>query len=381
MQSFGCGFAVLLLVMASMQAQQSPRLSPPAAAASAVSTDEASAPASPAAAVGQAPDDVIHKIGDLVNAGKYADAQRLTTGLLAAYPNDQRLINTKALLDKLVTPAAPAAGSTAPAPPTANTEQLSGMDKVDYNALIELARQAQASTDLDQQNALLRQFMDQSKVFLQQHPDQMLLWQLRAASAISLQEPMDGYEAGRKLIAAGGTDSNDASLQQLLAKLKLLGWLDKQGATAAQASADNDRAQQSAAAEQEQEKVESAKYTFPVFHVNGIRYEYGHLTINKDGAIYVGTDGTDRLAKSDMRELKVACNAYACGFYFTPNSGRRFFFLAVLESAVANRSDKGKIYLPPSVIGNAIVARWEWVATDKKTLSPPAGTSAGLRQR
>jgi hypothetical protein len=255
------------------------------------------------------------------------------------------------------------------------------MDKVDYNALIELARQAQASTDLDQQNALLRQFMDQSKVFLQQHPDQMLLWQLRAASAISLQEPMDGYEAGRKLIAAGGTDSNDASLQQLLAKLKLLGWLDKQGATAAQASADNDRAQQSAAAEQEQEKVESAKYTFPVFHVNGIRYEYGHLTINKDGAIYVGTDGTDRLAKSDMRELKVACNAYACGFYFTPNSGRRFFFLAVLESAVANRSDKGKIYLPPSVIGNAIVARWEWVATDKKTLSPPAGTSAGLRQR
>jgi hypothetical protein len=250
------------------------------------------------------------------------------------------------------------------------------MDKVDYNALIELARQAQASTDLDQQTTLLKQFMDQSKVFLQQHPDEMLLWQLRAASAISLQEPMDGYEAGHKLIAAGAMDSNDSGVQQLLAKLKLLGWLDPLSARAAQASADNERAQQAAAAAREQERAESAKYTFPVFHVSGIHYEYGHLTINKDEAIYAGTDETVHLAKSEMRELKVACNANACGFYFTPNSGRRYFYLPVLESAVDNRSDKGKIYLPPSVIGNAIVARWGWVAADKKTLTPPAGAGS-----
>jgi len=35
---------------------------------------------------------------------------------------------------------------------------------------------------------------------LQKHPDQILLWQLRAASAITLNEPMAGYQAGEKLI-------------------------------------------------------------------------------------------------------------------------------------------------------------------------------------
>ena len=102
--------------------------------------------------------------------------------------------------------------------------QLSGMDKVDYSALIALARQAQQTTDLLEQTKLLRQFMDQSSPFLQKHPMQMLLWQLRAASAISLNDPMAGYEAGEKLLAA---DSDDPNLQQLLGQLKNKHWLDK----------------------------------------------------------------------------------------------------------------------------------------------------------
>jgi hypothetical protein len=56
----------------------------------------------------------------------------------------------------------------------------------------------------------------------------MLLWQLRAASAISLNEPIEGYEAGQKLIAKGAADSIDPSLQRLLAQLKNKGWLDKE---------------------------------------------------------------------------------------------------------------------------------------------------------
>ena len=70
--------------------------------------------------------------------------------------------------------------------------------------------------------------------FLQKHPDQMLLWQLRVQSAISLNEPMAGYEAGQKLIAAGAADSDEPALQQLLGALKNKGWLDKQGAEEAQ---------------------------------------------------------------------------------------------------------------------------------------------------
>jgi hypothetical protein len=189
---------------------------------------------------GKAPDEVMKKLSDLVHAGKYAEAQQLTTGLLLAYPDDQRLIKAKSLLDKsLASPklADPAARSNPPTKnvtpqPAMNTisEQLTGMDKVDYNALIELARQARLNTDLEQQKASLRQFMDQSSPFLLKHPDEMLLWQLRAASAMSLNQTMAGYEAAQQLLAAGAADSADANLQQLLAQLKNKGWLDKQNA-------------------------------------------------------------------------------------------------------------------------------------------------------
>src|SRR5208282_6921439 len=116
----------------------------------------------------------------------------------------------------------------APAQAATNTkaEPLVGMEKVDYNALIVLARQAQQTTDLDEQKKLLQQFMDQSSAFLQKHPDQMLLWQFRVVSAIGLNEPMEGYEAGQKLLAMGAADSNDPALQELLAQLKNKGWLD-----------------------------------------------------------------------------------------------------------------------------------------------------------
>jgi hypothetical protein len=191
---------------------------------------------------GQAPDEMTKKITDLVHAGKYTEAQQLTTGLLVAYPNDQRLIKAKALIENLLAPdgstgAAPSGSQPVQPPQPAaepNAAQLSGMDKVDYNALIQLMRQAQQTTDLDEQRKLLQQFMDQSSGFLQKHPEQLRIWQLRVVSAVSLNEPLEGYEAGQKLLAAGAADSSDPVLQQLLAQLKNKGWLDKQGAEDAQ---------------------------------------------------------------------------------------------------------------------------------------------------
>jgi hypothetical protein len=194
---------------------------------------------------GQAPDEVMKKLSDLVHAGKYAEAQQLTTGLLVAYPDDQRLIKAKALLDRSLASSKPTDPAASSNPPTGNVAaallaentkatQLTGMEKVDYSALIELASQAQQTTDLLQQRKLLKQFMAQSSVFVQNHPNQMLLWQLRAASAISLNYPMLGYEAGQKLLALGAADANDQNLQSLLGQLKNKGWLDKQGVEDAQ---------------------------------------------------------------------------------------------------------------------------------------------------
>src|SRR5208282_4047872 len=90
-----------------------------------------------------------------------------------------------------------------------------------------LARQAQQTTDLPEQKVLLQKFMDQSSPFLQKHPNEMLLWELRAETAMSLSDLFAGYDAGQKLLALGAADSNDPNLQSLLAKLKNRGWLDK----------------------------------------------------------------------------------------------------------------------------------------------------------
>ena len=149
-------------------------------------------------------------------------------------------------------------GSNQPAQPASNATQLTGMDKVEYNSLILLAQQAQQSVDLTEQTKLLKQFMDQSSVFLQKHPDDMLLWGLRAQSAISLDELMEGYEAGQKLLEEGAADSNNQTFQLLLAQLNNKGWLDKQKVQALQESI--------VAA---QLKAENDKYTFPVERLLG----------------------------------------------------------------------------------------------------------------
>jgi hypothetical protein len=183
----------------------------------------------------QAPDEATRKITELVHAGRYAEAQQLTSGLLLAYPDDARLIKGHVLLEQLLSPtaanAAAATSNTAPQPSASvSTETLTGMDRIDYNALIALAKQAQQTTDLPEQNNLLQQFMDESASFVQKHSGQMLLWQLRAASAISLNDPLSGYQAGEKLIAAGAADSDDAGAQRILTQLKNKGWLDQRQA-------------------------------------------------------------------------------------------------------------------------------------------------------
>lgn len=356
-----------LIVLASLHAQ-TPTNDPGNAHIAAVGSSTSAA--------AQAPEDMTRKITDLVNAGKYAEAQQLTTGLLVAYPDDQRLIKAKALIEKLLAPGSSANGTSQnsqPAQAAANDgEEFSGMDRIDYNALIELAREAQQTTDLTEQTRLLKQFMDQSNSFLEKHPEHLLLWQLRAASAISLNEPMAGYKAGEKLIQAGATNSNEPNLQRLLGQLRNKGWLDKQKAEELQRTVDQAR-------EQQQEAEERAQNTFPVVHAkvgfgaNG--YGYGHLLIDKDSAVYEGTDGKILLAESEIREVKVACNVDACGMYFIPKRGRNFFFLPVTEEAVVNRTDKGKIFYKPAVLGNAVVRRWGFVKINDKTLGPPPAAS------
>jgi len=107
---------------------------------------------------------------------------------------------------------------------------------------------------------------------LQKHPEQMLLWQLARCQPISLNTPLAGFEAVQKLLAAGAADSNDPKLQQLLAKLKLLGWMDKQQAEALQLTADHERTQRAESVKKEQLEAEHDQYTFlRRMLINGLR--------------------------------------------------------------------------------------------------------------
>jgi hypothetical protein len=112
-------------------------------------------------------------------------------------------------------------GAHPPAPP------LTGMESIEYNSLISLARQAQQATDLKVQRGFLKQFTALSSPFLQKHPERVLLWQIQVVSAMSRNDPIAGYEAGQGLMATGAADSEDADLQQFLVQVNLKGWFNK----------------------------------------------------------------------------------------------------------------------------------------------------------
>ncbi len=330
--------------------------------------------------VGQAPDEVMKKLSDLVHAGKYAEAQQTVTGLLLLYPYDRRLEKAKTLLDKTVASSKPAdsAESSNPAvtnlvPPEtdANATHFTGMDKVEYNSLIELARQAQQTTDLEQQKTSLKQFMDRSSMFLQKRPNQMLLWQLRAASALSLNDPMAGYEAGEKLLASGAADTNDPNLQHLMAQLNLQGWLDKK-------KMEDFQKQQAEISEAERLKAEQDEHTFPVMHYIGIFVwdddGFGHLTVNENDVTYVGSDGTIRISRSDIRELQEIGGLVGVSFL---GKKRNFRFAVIGEDAVANKNgDSPKPWMP---LADAIAKKWKFVKTSDKVFKlrpPPAAQNS-----
>jgi hypothetical protein len=166
-------------------------------------------------------------------------------------------------------------------------------------------------------------------------------------------------------------DSNDAPLLQLLAKQKLMGWMDKEKVIVLQGKEDDARRQQAEAAEGDRQNAERARYTFPAAHADGMRYGYGHITIEEDGAIYVGSDQTIRMRTSEIREVKASCASWVCGLYFTPKSGRKYFIVAVTEDAVSSKQMQKSEVRQPSVLGNAVVSKWKFVSADNKTLTPP----------
>ena len=178
-----------------------------------------------------APDEALRELRDLIHAGKYTEASQLNSALLAAHPHDQRLTRTRALLDKALTassltaapaPSRPSAGISGPA-----ESRLTMPEQANYQALLALARQAKQAAAMAEQKTLLRQFMNESRTLADRYPDLALLWEMRAAAAMVLDDIRAGAEAGKQLMLLSESANNDANLPSLLALLKNKGWLDE----------------------------------------------------------------------------------------------------------------------------------------------------------
>src|SRR5713101_2163382 len=101
------GFILALMCLPPLHAQTE-------GSTSADTRPSAASPTTP----GQAPDEVMKKLSELVLAGKHAEAQQTVAALLILYPDDQRLVKAKALLGKpSVTAGAPSVAPTSN-PPT-----------------------------------------------------------------------------------------------------------------------------------------------------------------------------------------------------------------------------------------------------------------------
>jgi hypothetical protein len=333
---------------------------------------DTNATAPKATPAGQAPDDVMKKLSDVVHAGKYAEAQQTVAALLILYPDDQRLIKAKTLLDKSLASAgsaSPTRGSFPPSNGAANVPaatdttatQLTGIDKVEYNALIELARQARQDTDLEQQKASLKQFMKDSDLFLQKYPNEILLWQLRAISAISLNDIVAGYDAGQKLLAMGATDSSDPANLAILVQLKNKGWLDKNTVTEFKSTVT-----------EFQKRALQEKFTFQGRHtVRAVGDFRGHLTLNEIDAVYEGEDGTIRFNLDEIREVRPV--HFRMTVQFEMKNGKDFWFKPFEESSFQHTN--GHEEKEVSDLLDAVVERWKFVSAGTKTwdrvLKPP----------
>ena len=183
---------------------------------------------------------------------------------------------------------------------------------------------------------------------------------------------MAGYEAAQKLLAAGAIDSNDPKMLHLLAKLKLLEWLDRNKADRLQMAVDKEKQQQASATEAARLQAEREKYTFPVMHGRFPCCGYGRLTLDQDDATYRGNDGTVRFAKDDIVEIKTICTSkMGCGLMFYLKQKASHQFTAVTAQSVDDMHSRNVSY-PPSVLSNAVIARWKFVSDGKNGLKPPS---------
>ena len=84
---------------------------------------------------------------------------------------------------------------------------------------------ANKAADGTTRRKFLMEFLEKSRPFAEQHPDQTSIWALRAAAALEVDDEESGREAGLNLVALGQDASANTRVRKLMATLDRKGWL------------------------------------------------------------------------------------------------------------------------------------------------------------
>jgi len=107
------------------------------------------------------------------------------------------------------------------------SQAITAAEMAKYDHCVTLAAQASKSTVPDERGVLYVNFLNESGAFLKDHPDATHLWVMRGATALALNKPDVGWEAGHNLLAMPAKEREEPHIQKLLTILGSKGWLGK----------------------------------------------------------------------------------------------------------------------------------------------------------
>lgn len=190
-------------------------------------------------------DDGLVKANAAFKAGKTADALTLTEAMQKSVPNRYeafalsalvlaqagRVDEAKAAIDN--------ASKRAPAEKQARVREiaqliaahagadattLSGTERRRYNGLLVIIDEADAAKNPAERSKLLAEFLEKSAAFVQDHPQLLQVWTLRAVAAIELNRAKVAWESGQQMTQLGADNSDDPKVGKVLAMLDRKGW-------------------------------------------------------------------------------------------------------------------------------------------------------------
>jgi TPR repeat protein len=157
----------------------------------------------------------------LENQGKTSEALNYVEKALARAPESK-----KAQLEKIKERFSQLSATPVSQQGQAPSPALSGEARRKSEALMLIVEDADKAKTPEDRKKLLSEFMDKSDDFLTLNEKATNIWLTRAAVAVELDAPADGWKAGRKLIELGGENSGEPKLAKLLATLERKGWLE-----------------------------------------------------------------------------------------------------------------------------------------------------------